>query len=155
MKKVACLVMMVAIVSAVWFNFRPEESEWESDFGKPWRVDLEASLEQIEAVPDQFAERFPSLEAYRDRVRKLIRGLSLTIHDDGTATMRQSGSDLRLVWQKHNDFDYWLQTNHSLFSVAPTMGHGFERVSADSARLKFQLEWSENKATKEFLVLRG
>jgi len=117
---------------------------WESDFGRPWRVDTEASVAGIRSVPDHFSHRFRSLDEYKDFVRGTICGLTLRIHENGT----------QLVWRKDDDFDYWLNTKGNWFFPIATIGHGFDRVSSRTARLKFQLEWDEDMATREFLVLR-
>lgn len=128
---------------------------WESDFGRPWEVDLEESVSKIKRVPDPFSQRFSTVDDYRNYVRERVRGLTLTIHDNGTASLIQ-GADgyTHLVWRRDGDFDYWLNTKGSwLFPVA-SMGHGFDRTSSRRARLKFQLEWSESSAAREFIVLR-
>ncbi len=148
-------VLIVAAVIVVWCGYSLRKLGWASDFGVSWRVDIEASVSKIDRVPDQFRHRFTSVEDYKNYVRNRASGLTLTIYENGTASLGQSGSrSTALVWRKDDDFDYWLNTKGSwLFPVA-SVGHGFERVSSNTARLKFQLEWNENAATREFLLLR-
>ena len=145
------LIGVVAIVASIAYMLLKRES----DFGRPWQVDIEASVSKIEVVPDIFKNRYPSVDAYRDYVRELGRGLALTIYANGTATLRSGdGEDINLVWREDDHFDYWLTTKNSWPFWGPVVGHGFDRVSSDTARLKFQLEYSESRATREFLHLR-
>jgi hypothetical protein len=149
------LVLMVAVAIVIWSAYALRKLGWDSDFGRPWRVDIEASVSKIDRVPDRFRNRFASVDEYKNHVRNLARGLTLTIYENGTASLGRGGSrSTAMKWRKDDDFDYWLNTQGSwLFPVAG-VGHGFERVSSHTARLKFQLEWDENVATRQYLVLR-
>lgn len=149
--KRALLIGVVAIVASIAYMLLKRES----DFGRPWQVDIEASVSKIEVVPDIFKNRYPSVDAYRDYVRERGRGLTLTIYENGTAALgRGEGAGINLVWREDDHFDYWLTTKSSWLFSGPVVGHGFDRVSSDTASLKFQLEYSESLATREFLHLR-
>lgn len=148
-------ILTVAVVIAVWSAYSLRKLVWASDFGSPWRVDIEASVSKIDRVPDQFTNRYSSVEDYKNYVRNLARGLTLTIYDNGTASLGHSGSkSIALVWRKDDDFDYWLNTKGSWLFPTASVGHGFDRVSSHTAHLKYQVEWSENIATREVLLLR-
>lgn len=79
-------------------------------------------------------------------------GLTVTLYDNKTASMTGGWTgSVTPVWREDDDFDYWIHTRNFL---SAGVGHGFTRRSARTAHLKYQLEWNENVATREVLVLR-
>jgi hypothetical protein len=155
MKKSKLAVLILALAIAVGGAYTLRKLRWDSDFGSPWMVDVEASVSKIESVPEQFRSRYASVDEYKNYVRELTRGLTLTINENETASLGHSGSrSIALVWRKDDNFDYWLNTKEFWLLPTGSVGHGFQRVSSHTARLKYQLEWSEDVATREFLLLR-
>ena len=152
MKKWNRILLILAAVIALWIPFELGKETWSSDFGDPWVVDIDASLARINEIPGAYDGKFTSLEEYKEFVRKKADGLTFVIHENGTASMSEGwfGSSEQ-VWREDDDFDYWIYTRTYM---SAGVGHGFTRVSARTAQLKYQLEWSENVATREHLVLQ-
>jgi hypothetical protein len=146
------LLVILISASLLWIAFSLRKLGWESDFSRPWQVDIEASVKRVDTVPERYKSRFKSLDEYRRFVRGRANGLRLVLYKNGSAAMTGGwlgGTKAR--WKPDEDFDYWIYTGN-IFVTG--VGHGFERTSARTARLKFQLEWDENVATREFLILR-
>jgi hypothetical protein len=152
MKKWKRLLVILLSASFLGIAFSLRKVGWESDFNRPWQVDIDASVKRIDAVPDRYQSRFKALDDYKNFVRGRANGLRLVLYKNGTAAMTGGWSGgTKARWKEDKDFDYWIHTGNVFVTG---VGHGFDRTSARSARLKFQLEWDENVATREFLILR-
>lgn len=152
MKKRKRVLYAFALVGAIWIAFSLRKVGWESDFGRPWHIDIEETISGIDEIPKTYRSRFRSLGEYQNFVRQMSNGLSVTLYDDKTASMNGGwAGSVKPVWQEDDDFDYWIYTRSFL---SAGVGHGFTRRSAQTARLTYQLEWNENTATRECLVLR-
>ena len=150
MKKVMIVVVLLLTTTAVSLYLL-----YGSSCNVKWVVDIDASTERIQEIPDKFKGRFSTLEQYKQFVREAANDLTITLHTDNTAKITGGwyGSTNKARWRTDDDFDYWIQTGGGYLGGA-LVGHGFNRTSLNTAELKYQLEWNENVATREWLVLR-
>jgi hypothetical protein len=124
-----------------------------SDFDTPWEVDMPASLAGIKSVPETWRHKELSLEEYRAYVQRAADKLTITLQWDKRATITGGWNpSTKSVWYDQPGFDYWIYTSWGF--MAAGVGHGFIRTGPDEAKLKFQIAWSEDVATREFLILR-
>ncbi len=86
-------------------------------------------------------------DEFRAFVSKQAKEMTLEILPDNTGILRR-GPDYRPAtyrWKSAQNYDCWLEIGGFL---ATSVGHGFKVTDARSATLTFQIEWSENVATR-------
>jgi hypothetical protein len=128
------------------------ESKLKSDFDTTWVVDVEASLARMTEVPSSTNSRYRSLDEYKDYVKRQVNGLQVILHSDRKVTIKGGwDSTTNATWIKDDNFEYWIYKSQFM---SAGVGHGFKRTAPDEAELKFQIEWTENSATREYLVMR-
>lgn len=142
------LVIVVAAIVVAWKRERPVDPV----YGITWKVDLDESLKKISKVPSTHEHKYKSLESYKNYVGKSAKDLTLTIHSNKKATIKGSWFSGNYRWYTpDDDYDYWI---HRGGTFTAGMGHGFNRVSYGTAHLSYTIEFHEDYATRETLILK-
>ncbi len=112
-----------------------------------WKVNWEQTAPAIVATPESFKHRFNTPDEFRNFLAKQAREMTLEILPNNTGILRR-GPHYRPAtyrWKSAQKYDCWLE---SAGFLAASVGHGFKVTDARNATLTFQIEWSENVATR-------
>ena len=112
-----------------------------------WKVNWDRTSPTILAVPKTYAERFKTVEEFRAFVAKQAMDMTFEIQPDNIAFSRRATGNkpVKYRWESSKRYDCWLEVGGFL---AASVGHGFKVTDANNAVLTFQIEWSENIATR-------
>lgn len=112
-----------------------------------WKVNWGQTSPAIQSVPESFKHRFNTADEFRTFVANQAKEMTLEISPDNIGILRR-GPDYRPAtyrWKSAQRYDCWLEIGGFL---AASVGHGFKVTDARNAILTFQIEWSENVATR-------
>lgn len=142
----AVVLTLLALVAWSLSSSRP------SLYVGSWKVDWAKSAPAIREVPQTFRSRVKTVEEFRNLVGQRASTLVVDVHPDHTATFHHPKEKLKLTWSRSSwRHDIWLQ--QKFFYMSASIGHGLKVTGARSATLTYQVEWSENVATRVPLQL--
>ena len=144
------LVLTLVLGAILWWKFSRERG-----LDVTWHADVEATLAKITEVPPGLRSSY-DLPAYRKRIREICSNLQVTLYSNGHAYL--SGGvfpEKQAHWNRDDKFDYWIESPSHWFWGRSGIGHGFSNTSWNQARIKYQLEWQEDRPPgREFIELR-